>query len=95
MAGRLEDFRDVFDLEVYRRERAAYLQEAAVSSDEFAVEIRDFASESGFHLPNATGVRLRRAQGRARKKVRQSARQALSATGTLNVVRSVRAAGRG
>lgn len=92
IAGRLDDSRSAFDLDLYRDGRSAHLDEVAVSGDEFAAEIRDFARESGFRLPKPVGVRVRRVQARTGTRARRAAVETLAATGSLNAVRSARAA---
>ena len=64
IAGRLEQYREVFDLDVYRRYRADFLYEVVTSHDEFMIEIRDQARSAGFSLP---GVRIAQARRLARK----------------------------
>ena len=51
IAGCLEDYAGVFDLDVYRQKRSVYLFETAVSDQPYATENRDFARRTGFRLP--------------------------------------------
>ncbi|MBN1193180.1 MAG: hypothetical protein JXA36_05780 [Coriobacteriia bacterium] len=51
IAGCLDEYRDVFDLEAYRKKRPLYRFEVSASKDLLLREIADFARESGFRLP--------------------------------------------
>lgn len=59
IAGRLGEFRQVFDLDVYRRHRAAYLDWVVVGDNAYAAEIRDQARQAGFALPSVQMAVLR------------------------------------
>lgn len=76
--GELQDFRKVFDLDVYHSHRGAYLDEVAISSDEFAIEIRQYADSIDFEFPGRLGAHARqggrllmRKQRGARRRIRQ------------------------
>lgn len=66
IAGRLEEYRHVFDLGAYRKARAAYLFHVATSDDVFAAEIREQARNSGFRLPSRTMALARRVARKTR-----------------------------
>lgn len=75
IAGRLSDYRSVFDLETYTTVRAGYLDHVAVRDDEFAREIREFAHRSGFELPQASLAAARIGAQRALRRARSRARR--------------------
>jgi hypothetical protein len=54
--GRLDDYRGVLDIAVYRRFEKLFLIEASRSDDYFLVEIAELMRRTGFHIPR--GVRL-------------------------------------
>lgn len=60
VGGVLDRYEPVFDLDVYRRHRADYLDTVAASSDPLLAEIRGFAAERGYPLPNPTWARIGR-----------------------------------
>lgn len=51
LLGKLEEFRDVFDLAKYRSHRRGYLLHVLASQDPYSQEIRRLARERGFHFP--------------------------------------------
>ncbi|WP_448006670.1 hypothetical protein [Agromyces bauzanensis] len=67
IAGRLAQYGNVFDLDVYRKARAAYLFHIATSDDAFAAEIREQAEDAGFRLPSRTMAMARRVALKARR----------------------------
>lgn len=68
IAGRLDEYQRAFDLDVYRRVRRAYFDEAASSRDEYLAEIRDFALQREFPLPSAGAGFVRHCLRRAVRK---------------------------
>lgn len=51
IAGRLSDFSDSFDFDVYRARRMLYLAELLGSSDPLSKEIAEFAKQQNFSFP--------------------------------------------
>ena len=54
--GKLDDYRRVFDVDVYRRFEKLYLIEVLSSEDWFSVEIADFIKRTKFRVPRAVRV---------------------------------------
>jgi hypothetical protein len=51
LLGELDAYHRVFDLEVYRRVRPAYLDEVVISREPPLVELREIARNRGFRMP--------------------------------------------
>lgn len=73
IAGRLAEYRSVFDLDVYDASRAAYLDRVVLSDDEFAAEIREQAHRAGYPLPSIVMAAARSGMDRARRRSRSLA----------------------
>ncbi|MBS0261170.1 MAG: hypothetical protein JSS02_04380, partial [Planctomycetes bacterium] len=54
--GKLDDYRGVFDIDVYRRFENLFLIEVIHSNDYFLAEIADLISRTGFRVPRAVRV---------------------------------------
>jgi hypothetical protein len=54
--GKLDDYRGVFDIDVYRRFEKLFLIEVIHSDDYFLAEIADLISRTGFRVPRAVRV---------------------------------------
>lgn len=93
IAGKLDAFASVFNLEIYGQSRTTYLDEVVLSNDEFAVEICGFAREMDFQLPGSVSAELRRRQSQG--VLRRAAWWTLKATGTLGPARKTIAIVRG
>ena len=55
--GLLEDFRQVFDLDIYRARRRNYAVDVLTRPDTYHTELIDFAREHGFDLHGIAGLR--------------------------------------
>ena len=75
IAGRLDEYCRVFDVDVYRSARAAYLNRVAIEEDEFAAEIREYARRNGFRLPSVRIARVRNGVQVANRKARTLVRR--------------------
>ena len=68
LSGHLDGYGRVFDLDVYRRARRAYIDEVASSRDPHLVEIRELARRTGVRLPSAGAGLVRHGLRRAARK---------------------------
>ena len=73
IAGRLAEYRTVFDLDVYAASRSAYLDRVVLSDDEFAAEIREQALRAGYPMPRVFTAAARSSLERARRRSRSLA----------------------
>jgi hypothetical protein len=60
IAGKLERYANVFDLDTYKKNRDLYIEEVLQSKDPLLWEIANFIKTSGFHVPLSSRFYLRR-----------------------------------